>query len=278
MYLKYAGCVEHSKYWEEVLDQIKGWCNDWPKDFIQGEDRWRPTLEKVESILDVKALHVFTFAHKLIRSAFVLAGDRSGECRDANDVNNWDLRFFETMTLLFPMLELVGSAVAKLKDDGNELRPNERVATGLLWLNDPEKELPERITDYKKCQIEMESLKPLIEYTQKPYPPKVCDLVDIRNYFFHGPKSHSNIEPQSMSYQHPYAIAIRAEQCLYQYWIQLKEDSLHGDDGWQKRLAAAKLMPFPISGSIFEKGYISPSIIYYLDHPAMSIFKINRNP
>lgn len=160
--------------------------------------------------------------------------------------------------ILFPMIELVGHA--RVGTNGNNL------GAGIEWLLDPSSS-PSGMskTELIRDQRIIRSLEPFMQVHQQG--PQVRDLFFIRNYFFHGLKSHRDpyvSMANILNFRLPQAIAKQAEIGIKIYWGQLKKDD--GSQGWVVRLAHADIGPVVIQGSeLFDFGLIDPDIVYDLE-------------
>jgi len=239
--------LDRKQRWEAVLsEQIKNWPVPYKQKF-----------DSVNHHLEVKALYVFTMARRLVRATFEIGG---------NDVENWKSVYVETYILLFPMIELIGKAVYPSQTHGS----NGRLAAGLYWLNDPSTLPSFSNNSYEPRQDETRLNSLEIKCANKP---TIRDLVRIRNYLLHGIAGQTN-ESWAISYEHPYALAVKAESAMREYWQRLKDPS---PKDWVTRLAQADIQPFPILGSgDYEQCLVDFDILDYLQNPAESHFAKNR--
>lgn len=243
-------CACYKPEWDAVIEQVQGWSPE-RKGYLRG----------LIHHLEAKALHVFTMASRLVYSAYVLA-DFEGR--------NWKLVFVEPLTLLFPMIELVGEARLG-RNQGHKL------GAGIEWLLDPSS-YPSVYppgtppTDVlKRDTRRLTSLESfMVDHSDGP---EVSNLFHLRNYYLHGLKNLGEkgvLLKDIVNYELPYAIASQAEIGLRVYWEQLCSDD--GNQGWVDRLAHAKIQPLPIPGSGgLDEGLIDYWIVDYLESD-MNIF------
>ncbi len=251
--------------WERVVsDQIKG---DWVS---QGEFR----LTELDHHLEAKALYICT----MIRRFISFMHERSGD-----DSEKWKRVYIENYALLFPTVELLGKAVFEKPSGGKST--NVYLIAGFHLLNSPAtlpSLHPELLTadsikeinlQIQRENIPLESLKGVQTF------PRINHLVSMRNYLLHGISGRPE-DQGAMSFQHPWAIAKQLEITVREYWPRLRTDS--GETGgWIDRLVNADIYPLPILGSrhvglSFEKCFIHPDIVEYLENKQKSVFRENR--
>lgn len=252
-YFKYTGPFNSFKYeseWKKTLQQIGN-----------SPIHLRfPSIQNVAHPIEVKALHIFTFACRFLNMVDVLVQSQ-GE-------KGWHTVFVETSVLLFPIIEIVGNAIRAEKAD--------KLASGLYWLHDPYK-LPGNLKarDITKNDVQLRSIHKHLPPEQDI--PFISNLYQLRNYYIHGVirSSDPNLpkEENIISYILPKGMAGAIEDGLYSYWDNLINDN--GNLGWVDRLASADIHPFIIQGSqgFADDGLIDPYIIDRLQQK-----KLRDNP
>jgi hypothetical protein len=219
-------CQKHPKQWDALAKQI------------------HKRDPNVSCALEVKALHVFTMARRLIWAARQLAKIIRKEV-DLSGGDEWKPVFVEATSLLFPMIELVGHA--RLANPGS----NASLWGGLHWLRDPA------------------WLPPSNPISTQSDPRKLAKwqighLVSLRHFYLHGSKQSKIPIYDVLSFELPGVMVELAEKAMPAYWKLLKKDD--GSQKWVERLADADIHPLVISGDKqVEKGLIDPDIVAYLD-------------
>lgn len=198
--------------------------------------------------LEVKALATISIAARLISAADEL-GENSG----------WKIMFIETLSLLFPMIELIGHARLASRIS------NENLGAGIEWLLDPK--VPASGNNLEKIKSDNRRLTSLVNHMEvHSHGPQVRELFFIRNYFLHGLKNHKENSVSMadiLNFELAQSIIPEAKNGLVIYWNQLRNDD--GKQGWLSRLANADIEPLIIQGSTyFEKGYIDPFLISWI--------------
>lgn len=219
--------------------------------YIKSHSSWneyRAHLGQLTYPLEAKALQIFTIGSRLTNAVSELAESHK---------NNWTEIFVETLILLYPMLELIGSSRL-----GRGLQHNESLFAGIEWLRD--------INVVPVSQKQKQILSSHITIDSLPSRPTVRDLFCIRQYFLHGIKSPSDTKdlPNSemadiMNYHLPKEIVPLARTRMHEYWEQLKDDD--GSGHWINALSQANIYPCMIKGSeLYDYGLIDPDITYRL--------------
>jgi hypothetical protein len=222
---------------------------------------WPPAYRNLHP-LEAKTFFVFTVSRHLVRAVHRMGKD---------ELEGWKQVYIETYLLLFPFIELIGKAVI-----GGQKSSKPNLQAGFHWLNEPD-QVPNPVVDPDNDQLRLNNLDPYLVKSNEgtPHPPMIKELIKVRNYLLHGIAGRTN-EPLTMSFQHPRAIAIRAEWAMRKYWQQLRSD-IATDGGWIDRLSNADIKPFPIPGSgNCEKCLIDPDIIQYLTEKSKSEFAENK--
>lgn len=241
--------LDRKNAWEAVVQQIKA---------------SQPKIDRIAHHLEAKALYVFTMSRRLIGTMHTMGTD---------DLGRWSSIFVESYFPLFPMIELIGKAVSPKASPS----PDDRLQAGFIWLNDPYS-LPNPTNDPKADGVRLKALdKHLSQSTDgTPFAPQINELIKVRNYLFHG-VSGADGEAFTMSYQHPYAMAIQEENALRTYWKNLCSDDSTISEPWITRLAQADIKPFPIDGWEPAKAcLIDDCIVEYLENKLKSHFETNK--
>jgi hypothetical protein len=237
-------CQHFQDSWQELINHVN----------TQWSQSERNQLSDLEFSLEAKSLSIFSLSRRWANSAAVLAQNiatGSGE--------RWDLVFVEALTLLFPMIELIGSA--RLGSFPVNQTSWHRLIAGLEWLREPSA-FPsgngknEMRADTTRMARLGEQMK-----IHSPEGPLLNDLFEIRNYFLHGTRDGGvNHIPDLLNYELPMAIANVCQEAMQLYWSQLRLDD--GTHGWLENLSRARIHPFVIQGSgIFDCGLLDPDIV-----------------
>lgn len=242
-YFNYSGVFpefKHQDAWKSVLTQIHS---------VRVFERY-PGIRKMQNPIEAKALHIFTFASRFLRSVDLLVKHNNG---------NWHLMFVETSVLLYPIVEMIGLAVMDKAVDA--MKSSNRLAAGIYWLHDPTK-LPSKVTG-KDAKNDSSSLERV--HRHMPADRGVSTLSTLyylRHYYLHGLGRSTDVEEEHLiDYALPQGMAGAIEDGLYTYWKELQTDDGR-PDGWLNRLAQSDIHPFKISGSNdFEEGLIDPGIV-----------------
>jgi hypothetical protein len=234
-------CQHYQDQWEALARTVN---SSWPPG-------WQGRVSELTFPLEAKALAIFSFGHRMVRTAQMLAAHANNEQEE-----RWDLVFIEASILLFPMIELIG--YARL---GTSQSSSSNLIAGIEWLRDPNA-LPtgNDQTQMRTDSVRLASLgRHMVVHSQEG--PTIADVFDTRNYFTHGAKDGGFARiPSQLNFELPLAIVRESRNAMQMYWQALRNDD--GNNSWIENLGKARIHPLVIQGSvIFEEGLLEPDIL-----------------